>query len=116
VASGIGPHLKENIMVLMSRPLDFLDPRALPATEPTAPAKPGEMLGLVLFTTHRGELVEAILDLQGRWHCPRLPVLERPLNTLYDPRRVGPAPFGVETLERAATWLKGTVQLPPDRR
>lgn len=88
----------------------------MPSPEPGAPKRPGAMLGLVLFTTHRGELVEAILDPEGRWHCPRLPVLERPLNALYDPRRFEPASPGTEALERAAAWLKGTVQLPPDRR
>ena len=104
-------------MVLSTRPSDFRDTAAFCADERgSASARPGEMLGLVLFTTHRGELVEAVLDLRGRWRCPRLPALERPLNILYDPRRFAPSPPGVEALERAAVWLKGTVQLPPGRR
>ena len=69
------------------------------------------MIGLVRFETHRGEPAEAILDDVGRWHCPQLPILDRPLNILFDPHRdePGEAPFGRVALGRVAAWLKGSV-------
>jgi hypothetical protein len=71
------------------------------------------MIGVVLFRTHRGEPAEAILGDDGRWRCPKLPVLERPLNILYEPGRysAGDAPPGHAELYRAASWLKGGVRL-----
>jgi len=68
------------------------------------------MIGLVRFQTHRGEPAEAILGADGRWRCPRLPVLERPLNVLYglDREPPGEHPLGWPTLTRAAQWLRGT--------
>ncbi|WP_169977785.1 hypothetical protein [Tautonia rosea] len=86
---------------------------------PTATAlnpSPGRstILGKVVFQTHRGEPAEAILDHQGRWCCPQLPVLDRVLNILYEPGRVpgGNLPFGYAELIRVAAWLKGHVSLP----
>ena len=54
---------------------------AQPVARPEAP----EILGRVRFRTHRGEPAEAILDAQGTWSCPRLPVLDRVLNALFAP-------------------------------
>lgn len=65
------------------------------------------MIGIVRFTTHRGESAEAILDDDGRWRCPRLPVLDRVLNILFDPRR--DEADGQAALHRVAAWLKGEV-------
>jgi len=101
-------------MVLMSRPLESLECGALPATEEEPPGTPETMLGLVRFVTHKGEPAEAILDLRGRWRCPLLPVLERPLNILYDPRRF--KPFGAGALHAAAAWLNGTARFPAEGR
>ncbi len=83
--------------------------RFMPANEPRARARPGTIIGMVIFTTHRGERAEAILDGEGRWRCPRLPVLDRVLNILFDPTReaMDVAPFGHEALRRVADWLKG---------
>ncbi len=65
-------------------------------------------IGVVDFPTHRGEPAEVILDGDGRWHCPQLPVLDRVLNILFEPRRgAADAAFGVEQLRRVAAWLKG---------
>lgn len=113
-------------MVFTSRPPDFLDTRLAveggerlsprPPTEPLPPRQPEPIIGLVIFTTHRGERAEAILDRHGRWRCPKLPVLDRVLNILYEPRRVGQggAPSGHEALGRVAAWLKGTVEVSSD--
>ena len=70
------------------------------------------MMGTVRFSTHRGESAEAYLDESGRWHCPRVPVLVRVLDALYDPRR---AESEFDEPERAqllaaARWLKGSVE------
>ena len=74
---------------------------------------PKPILGVVIFTTHRGELAEAILDGEGRWRCPRLPVLDRVLNILFEPGREarGGIPFGHAELDRVAAWIKGRVRL-----
>jgi hypothetical protein len=63
-------------------------------------------LGVVDFLTHKRERAEAILDSEGRWQCPRLPVLDRVLNTLHAPRR-GEGPFGQAELARVAAGLRG---------
>ena len=78
------------------------------------PSSLNAIIGTVVFQTHRGELAEAILDLEGRWRCPRLPVLDRVLNILYEPGRLpgGDLPFGHAELIRVAGWLKGNVRLP----
>lgn len=70
------------------------------------------ILGVVVFPNPRGEQLEAILDDQGRWSCPGLPVLNRVLNILYEPGRLdgGNLPFGHAELFRAADWLKGEVR------
>ncbi len=104
-------------MVLTSRPPDFLERLAArPSSEPLPPRQSEPIIGLVIFRTHRGERAEAILDHQGRWCCPKLPVLDRVLNILYEPRRVGQesAAFGHEALGRVVEWLKGTVEVSPD--
>jgi len=79
------------------------------AWRPGRPPARGAAIGVVDFPTHRGEPAEAILDGEGRWHCPQLPVLDRVLNILFDPRGRGEdgAPFGVEELRRVAAWLRG---------
>jgi len=89
--------------------------RWTPMTRPCFRTRPGPIIGMVIFTNHRGERVEAILDVEGRWRCPRLPVLNRVLNILFDPTRegMGGAPFGQEALRRVAAWLKGVVQAGP---
>lgn len=70
------------------------------------------IVGMVIFTTHRGERAEAILDDQGRWRCPELPVLDRVLNILFEPREGATADVsaGHDALHRVAAWLKGVVQ------
>src|SRR4051794_14508416 len=79
-----------------------------PPSEPagTRPPTRGAEIGVVTFLTHRGERAEAILDGEGRWRCPVLPVLDRVLNALHAPRR-GDLPFGHAELIRVAAWLKG---------
>lgn len=104
-------------MVLTSHRPDFLETsRVVDAVEQPRPRPLAEaVIGLVVFKTHRGEWAEAILDGQGCWRCPKLPVLDRVLNILYEPKRVGPtgAPFGQEALVRVAAWLKGAVVAKP---
>lgn len=70
------------------------------------------MIGEVVFLTHRKERAVAILDDEGRWHCPKMPVLDRVLNLLYEPKRFakGGLPFGYGALIEAAHWLKGEVR------
>ncbi len=89
--------------------------RLTPANEPSVRTRPVSIIGMVIFTTHRGERAEAILDGEGHWRCPRLPVLDRVLNILFDPTRetMGVAPFGHDALRRVADWLKGVVQAEP---
>jgi hypothetical protein len=101
-------------MVLMAERQDCVGLGSLLVGEKNPLAEPENMIGLVRFTTHKGEPAEAILDLQGRWRCSRLPVLERPLNILYDPRRF--KPFGVGALHAVAAWLNGTARFPADGR
>ena len=89
--------------------------RLTPVSGPSVRTRPGPIIGMVIFTTHRGERAEAILDVEGRWRCPRLPVLDRVLNILFDPTRegMGVAPFGHDALRRVADWLKGVVEAEP---
>ncbi len=86
-----------------------------PALGPGARTRPGGIIGKVIFATHRGERAEAILDVEGHWRCPRLPVLDRVLNILFDPTRetMVVAPFGHDALRRVADWLKGVVEAEP---
>ena len=75
------------------------------------------ILGLVAFRTHRGEPASAILDTNGVWRCPTLPVLDRVLNTLFSPGEVADRDdfaFGRAELERVAGWIKGEVQYSLD--
>ncbi len=69
-------------------------------------------IGKVVFLTHKNEWAEAILDGEGRWFCPKLPVLDRVLNTLHEPKRESgnDLPFGQAELIRVAAWLKGVVR------
>ncbi len=87
--------------------------RADTPIEVAPPSCHGTSLGWVIFMTHRGERAEAILDCEGRWSCPMLPVLDRVLNILFEPGRLasGEAPTGHEELDRVAAWLNGRVQL-----
>lgn len=97
-------------------PYPSLDPACGPRfASPIDPApKPvrASDIGMVVFWTHKRERAEAILDAEGRWRCPRLPVLDRVLNALYEPRRdtAGDMPFGHAELIRVAAWLKGEVR------
>lgn len=77
----------------------------LPAREPK--------IGVVVFETHKGEQAEAILDIEGVWRCPKLPVLDRVLNALHGPKRPARAdiPFGQAELIRVAAWLKGVAKV-----
>ncbi len=70
-------------------------------------------IGVVVFLTHKGEQAEAILDLEGVWRCPKLPVLDRVLNALHAPREVSGSdvPFGLAELLRVAAWLKGVARV-----
>jgi hypothetical protein len=70
-------------------------------------------IGLVVFLTHKNVRAEAILDAEGRWHCPTLPVLDRVLNALHEPQRSSgdDMPFGHAELIRVAAWLKGTARI-----
>ena len=70
-------------------------------------------IGVVVFLTHKKEPAEAILDVEGTWRCPRLPVLDRVLNALYGPRwdAGGALPFGHAELIRVAAWLRGDARL-----
>jgi hypothetical protein len=72
-----------------------------------------EIIGKVLFMTHRGEPAEAILGKGGLWHCPELPILDRVLNILHAPKPTegqGPA-FGHAELQKVADWFRGMVKL-----
>ena len=96
-----------------------LDPgdriRLTTATGPVPPSRQGPIIGLVLFTTHRGERAEAILDGEGWWRCAELPVLDRVLNLLFVPRdeAEGVSPFGHDQLGLVAAWIKGEVRADP---
>lgn len=70
-------------------------------------------IGEVVFLTHKGEQAEAILDLEGVWRCPKLPVLDRVLNALHSPRQDSrdDVPFGLAELLRVAAWLKGVAKV-----
>ena len=70
-------------------------------------------IGVVVFRTHKTEQAEAILDVEGVWRCPKLPVLDRVLNALHEPRRDAGTdiPFGHAELIRVAAWLKGVAKV-----
>ncbi len=84
----------------------------LPCVQATTALPPSQVVvGVVAFLTHKKEPAEATLTRDGRWRCPGLPVLERPLNSLYEPARFAAAgrPFGHEALDQVAAWLRGDV-------
>ena len=88
--------------------------RGLPGGQASASEGAG-LVGVVRFPTHRGAPAAAVLGRDGHWRCAELPVLDRVLNTLFEPRRWGSAggPFGVEAVRAVAGWLRGaTVELP----
>ena len=69
------------------------------------------MIGRLRFPCRSGT-AEAMLDEEGRWHCPEVPTLVRVLDTLYSPRRDGSAgdkAVARHHLNAAASWLRGTV-------
>jgi hypothetical protein len=74
-------------------------------------------IGVVVFLTHKRKQAEAILDIEGVWRCPKLPVLDRVLNAFHEPRRRPGAvvPFGHAELIRVAAWLKGVVSFHRSR-
>jgi hypothetical protein len=119
VASGSGPHPEEIAMFPFACRSVLIVPCSPPDTWGAAPIDPVPQparrshIGVVAFSTHKGERAEAILDADGKWLCPTLPVLERPLDTLYGPRRdSGPdMPFGHAELMRTAAWLKGVAKV-----
>ncbi len=79
------------------------------ATDPTPHPHDVADIGMVVFLTHKKEQAEAILDVEGKWRCPKLPVMDRVLNALHEPRRGagGDMPFGYAELIRVAAWFKG---------
>jgi hypothetical protein len=98
-----------------SQAMPWLAPMPLAACGPQAAAEAN--LGVVVFLTHKRERAEAILDREGTWRCPKLPVLDRVLNALYAPSKgVATDPsFGEAELIRVAAWLKGEVRRPGPR-
>ena len=70
-------------------------------------------IGVVVFLTHKGEQAVAILDIEGVWRCPELPVLDRVLNALHAARQDSgdDVPFGLAELLRVASWLKGVAKV-----
>ena len=73
------------------------------------------MIGRLHFP-YRQRTAEAVLLEDGGWQCPEVPALVRVLDTLYSPRRDGPASDGSRArrhLHAAARWLKGTVEAEP---
>src|SRR5579875_1474756 len=70
-------------------------------------------IGVVVFLTRKKEQAEAILDVEGVWRCPKLPVLDRVLNALHAPRQDSgdDVPFGLAELMRVAAWLKGVARV-----
>ena len=87
-------------------------PRLSAAADGVQHPVPEPGVGVVVFLTHKKEQAEAILDIEGVWRCPKLPVLDRVLNALHKPRRdaTGTMPFGHPELIRVAAWLKGVVR------
>ena len=79
------------------------------ATDPVQQPAGETSIGMVVFLTHKKEQAEAILDGEGKWRCPKLPVLDRVLNALHEPRRDAESdmPFGHAELIRVAAWFKG---------
>lgn len=87
--------------------------REASASSALAPVRPTS-IGVVVFRTHKNERAEAVLDIEGVWRCRKLPVLDRVLNALYEPRRnvEDDSPFGHPELFRVASWLKGEARIP----
>ena len=70
-------------------------------------------IGVVVFLTHKKEQAEAVVDMEGVWRCPELPVLDRVLNALHRPKPDSgdDVPFGLAELLRVACWLKGVAKV-----
>ncbi len=70
-------------------------------------------IGEVVFLTHKKVPAEAILDAEGVWRCPKLPVLDRVLNALFTPERFPDVdrPYGYSALIAVAAWLKGEARM-----
>jgi hypothetical protein len=72
------------------------------------------MIGKVVFT-YKSNVVEAVMNDEGRWHCAAIPCLVRPLNILYCPAWYG-GPLELAECRRsvqfAAHWLHGEAVAP----
>jgi hypothetical protein len=125
MVSDCDPHLAEEIVMFScfcrsgvstsfsaEHPAEDLHTPTASDLDPS-PVRTG-IIGTIVFPTPRGGSAEAILDLEGKWRCPSLPVLDRVLNILYEPGRLpgGDLPYGHAELIRVARWLKGRVRLP----
>lgn len=69
------------------------------------------MIGRLRFPCRSGT-AEAVMDEDGRWHCPDVPELVRVLDALYSPMRDEPSQGRTRArhhLNAAASWLHGTV-------
>lgn len=84
-----------------------------PTTTEVRPPVREPNIGVVVFLTHKGEQAGAILDIEGVWRCPELPVLDRVLNALHRPKHDSGdyVPFGLAELMRVAAWLKGVAKV-----
>ena len=108
------PSLCRSGILINDSPMDSGDGVQVPAPyEPDRHADNAADIGTVVFLDHKKQPTEAILDSQGKWRCPRLPVLERVLNVLYEPGReeADRLTFGHSALIRVAKWFKGEVLL-----
>lgn len=86
------------------------------APDPEPDSSRPASIGIVAFRTHRNEPAEAILDLEGIWRCPKLPVLDRVLNALHEPKSNPDTSFGHAELLRVAAWLKGEARISRNPR
>ena len=107
------PSSCQSVLLIPDPPLDSgCGLRLTAAKNPVRRADGETSLGMVVFLTHKKEKAEAILDVEGKWRCPMLPVLDRVLNALHEPNRDSGSdmPFGHAELIRVAAWLKGVVR------
>lgn len=94
-----------------SRPVLDLEDLPQTTTDAGSDLSRAPLIGTVIFPVPGNRRAEAILDGQGRWHCPRLPSFARVLNALHEPKRGGDLPFGHAELIRVAAWVKGEARL-----